>query len=1024
MHTKTKTGTHVSFIDKIIVSLSYFFVSLVVLSKVLDVNGIILILSSFLIAFTAYTYLGLKLPPKNSGDSKVASGLWIPLSSALFSLLAIQYKFENINYSLKNFTERTIGIAVLEGVDISLRSWSYVSIIALFILIFSFLYYVFFKTDIVLSRYVGPRLLANERRMLFSISLVSIIVFVLHYLNGAMIYVNILHMLLYLFSITYVMLGIKMFYSSNRILSKLLNNYNLIVLSLILPFVPFFTRWLLVKGSFMFTYEYFPLHFIFLVFFWIGCYLLTKGVVLAKRKSTLNSILFASIPLLLIPVSIPISNEIQFSLSGLYNFSARGVSIFTVSTLSFLSLVMFFLGTKRTWKDRPLPIASYVYFPLLIVSVVVFNEYKNFINIPIHLDMFHQGEDLITIQQLFSHGSIPFVNIYPTHGISSLVSQFLYSVVNGYKAFEPWLWEWGIKIFEIVFLYFVTYSLTNSFFATLSLLFLPLLGVFGGTRFIYGHSTSLANTYYLFSFAMALSFIWLVKKPSYRRLVAYWFACVFFTAWRVDFGIACFVSAIFILMVQNLFKLIDKRVSVINFKQVLSSLFLVGIFTASLGAFASYIGNESLSGLIGQAFEFVKFQAQAQGLINIAASYSPVAIFQYFLLPLIGVFYVLFFTVSALKKNLHRFTSIQYLLLFLAIFSLVMSLRSVQRQSLFVLGFNPYLFIFLGMAIPFYVKSFSKEGAMIFFSVALFAYQLFSPSSSALLKDTRLVNLYNWENKESRVRVNDSQYKEIASFLVDNLEGEQTFLDMTSSPMLYVVTDKKFVNYFIPSAYWTSDVIQDFSLDKIKKAYDKNEIPIVVFRQPITHANSIDGVPNEIRSYKIYEFIYDNYTPLGYVDGYLLWKSERFSALNANGLLPQTILSQEFDFKKLPYVWGTFDEKNASENTKILAALIDERTVINASSSARLLVENGLDKTTGNYVHLKLKSDAIGKLEINYCKTPESNILIDLVPSDTATEYLVRISAQYCWMKQEIDEVILSPSSRIEIVEAFIRKGD
>ena len=96
MHTKTKTGTHVSFIDKIIVSLSYFFVSLVVLSKVLDVNGIILILSSFLIAFTAYTYLGLKLPPKNSGDSKVASGLWIPQSSALFSLLAIQYKFENL----------------------------------------------------------------------------------------------------------------------------------------------------------------------------------------------------------------------------------------------------------------------------------------------------------------------------------------------------------------------------------------------------------------------------------------------------------------------------------------------------------------------------------------------------------------------------------------------------------------------------------------------------------------------------------------------------------------------------------------------------------------------------------------------------------------------------------------------------------------------------------------------------------------------------------------------------------------
>ena len=988
-------------------------------------SGITAFSISAMTAFIAYLIFRTKklTVAKEKYQNNVAP--WTLGLSTLIALSSVQYVLKNSSFLLKNFAQRTIGIVVLEGIDASFRSSLYVILIILFILVFSFSFYIYSKNDAVLSKYLKSGGAGNEGKMLFSLSLLSIFTLIFHYLNGAMIFVNIFNILSFLLLLTYLVLLAKIFFKDkNKLFFSLLNNYNFVILSFLVPTVIFFVRWVFVNGSYIFNYKYFyffiPLWFVF----WLVSYLVIKSFPKDKTSATINAILSASVPFLLIPISIPISNEVQFSLSRALSLSASSMSILFIFILLTFSVFLFIRKEISQINDKPFSFAGNYYLPILVATATMFNVYKNFIELPVLVDMFHHGENLLPTQQLFSFKSISFINIYPTHGISYLLGQVLYSLINGYRAFEPWLWEWPTKIFEILLLYFVLKKITNSFFASAAIIFLPLIGIFGGHPFTYGYNTSLVSTYYFLALSAALSLVWLLKKPNFRRLIIHWLVCLFLLVWRVDFGIASLAATFLILFGLLLNKKINGYKTILSPKEVISSLALSGTFLATLGIFLSLLGGESFLKLLFQNLAFVRIQPTAQAFTSLVGSISPLSVFQYFVLPAISGFYILFFIFYIFRGRIVKFGDSQWLLLFLAIFSLAMSVRSVQRHSLVILGYSPYLFVFLGISIPFYLKTLKKEVAITLFLLMLLGNHFIFPDSTLLVKAGRLVNSYDWKNKESRVKVNDFQYKELAGFLNDNLNKNQTFLDLTSSPLLYVVTNKKFINYFIPSAYYTSEPIQKFTLERIRQAYENNEIPIVVFRQPDNNANNIDGVPNEIRSYRIYEFINKNYKPVGYLNGYLIWIANSYVLPRPTGLIPIKTFSQDFDLKKLPYIWGTFDDYKAKEKTTILASLIKEPKTINPGKPFALFFDMNIDKSSGNYIHLTIRADGEGALKLNYGSSPQSSVNIYLIPSEKDVDYLIRISSQWSWMNQKIGLIELSSSTKIELVHFFIRKGD
>lgn len=949
-----------------------------------------------------------------------ATPIWIFTLSTYVGLFICRFIFDRSTFLLHNFSDRTIGIAVLKGVDIAARSVSYIKLVSIFSISFLISFYIISSVWRLALKRVGSKDLRKDGMMLLTLSSISIFTLIYHYVNGAEIIVGILDILKVFIALVFAILIAKIIFKKNDLVFfNLINNYNIVVLSFLLPFVIFFIRWVLISGSFIFTNIFFVFFILLWVSFWLILGIYFHFVPKKNHSQNIASILSAAIPLLLIPISIPIINELQYSLSSTIDWSIKRFSILGVIFWLICSLIILIFYRVRNIK---LKFAKYLFFPIFIATITLFNLHTNFLDINF-FDTFHHGENLISTQQLFMFGKIPFINLYPTHGISYILGQTLYSLTNEYQPFAPWLWEWIAKIFEVVLLYFVLSKITNSFFSATIITFLPIIGIFGGQALIYGYSKSLPTTYYLTPLLVGLTLIWSLKKPTFKKMLVLWITCLFLIVWRVDFGIAGLVSTCFILIMSIVDKYIKKKkflTSIIIFAKSTIVSMVIGIIIFISICLAK---NESFSGIFLQIFEFIKFQGQAQGLLNVISSYSPISIFQYLVLPGAGIFYVLYYIFNIFFQKDVCIPKYKILLIYIATFSLTVFIRSFQRQTLAVLGYNPFLFVFLILSLPIFVSKRTTAITILIFIFGLLAYQFILPNSALLLKNSQQVTLYNWHSKESRVRLNDNGLEKIVSFINSNLEPQQTFLDLSSSPLLYVVTNRKFTGYFIPSAYYTSDTIQTNELARITSAYIKSEIPILIFRQPNADANNIDGVPNEIRSYKIYEFVNTNYHPVGTVIGYSVWVSNGFKLKDSTNLIQNTDVYEKFDLQMLPYIWGTYDTRHATNNTKILASILDNPLDI-TSKTTTLDIPRNLDKTSGNYIHFKITGKTPGVVTVNYGQNPISQFTFDLIQSQRAEDYLVRISSQYYWSIKDIDKINITSSVPVTIDQILVRKGD
>lgn len=1010
-------------IIRIVFSLGYLIITSIALSRILPGNKLPLLISTIttLIIFVSINF---KMHTDKTKLINSSNNIWVMALSCLISLFSIFHLIENANFNLTSFPQRTIGAAILEGIDIPSRSFLYIFAILDSIVVFTIVFFVFSRVEKYTSNIPKVYSLITEKKIIFYISLLSAFTLVIHYINGAKIYINIFDILLLIIWLTYLLILGKVFlFKRRRSLFILYHYYDLVVFSFIFPLVIFFIRWVFVNGSFIFSYRYFAPYIFLWALYWLIIYFIVTSLSQKKVLVTITSILSAAVPFLFIPISIPIANEVQFSTSNFAYISALSLSIIFILILIILCLITFFRKLNRADLLKNNHFAARYFLPTFLATLVMFNVHKNFVDLPSQIDMFHHGENLLPIQQLFSFGKIPFIHLFPTHGISYLIGQFLFSLINGYRAFEPWLWEWVTKIFEIILLYSILKQITkSSIFSTVIIAFVPILGIFGGKQFVYGYNTSLVNTYFFSSFFAALSLGWVLAKPNYRKLKWHWLVCFFLIAWRVDFGISSIATSIIILVLFILSNKFHGLKSNINVSHIIRSLiFITGIFTSFFIILALAYKEQPLN-IITQIIQFVKIQASAQGLIQVFSSTTPLTIIQYFLLPSIAVFYVLFFIVSTFKKPFRSYEKTRWILLFLAIFSLIISLRSIQRQTLAVLGYNPYLFVFLGLSLPYYLNI-KKNISAIIFILLLLAYQLFFQESSLLLKTDRVIDLYNWRNKETRVHINDRQYKDLSGFLTGNLNGGQTFLDLTSSPLLYIVTDKKFINYLIPSAYYTSELVQKNELSNIQKVYLSGELPLIIFKQPNKFANNIDGVPNEIRSYRIYEFIYQNYRPMGYVNGFFIWGKNDYNLEDLENFVPIEYFKQDFDLKMLPYIWATYDIYNAIDKTEIIEVLANGLNILK-DNSVMLSIKPTFDKTSGNYLDFRINANAPGKLKISYGHISPSIVTLDYLGTGKEESYLIRISSQWAWISQKVDSINIESSSDIKVTQAFIRKGD
>ncbi len=134
-----------------------------------------------------------------------------------------------------------------------------------------------------------------------------------------------------------------------------------------------------------------------------------------------------------------------------------------------------------------------------------------------------------------------------------------------------------------------------------------------------------------------------------------------------------------------------------------------------------------------------------------------------------------------------------------------------------------------------------------------------------------------WSNNHevAGVRLDDKvkdRRDAIVSFLQHKLNTNQTFYDFTNSPLLYALVDRKAPNYLFETLYHSSDTTQIYVLTELEQLRDQHRLPFVLFRYSgLGTMENVDGVNTVLRSYRVAEYIYENYQPCVRIGGYDIW---------------------------------------------------------------------------------------------------------------------------------------------------------
>ncbi len=870
--------------------------------------------------------------------------------------------------ALDNFKLRTIGASVLQNYSVSTRVLLYLSISLSPILFFSFFNYILSHTfKLIFER--DSSILIRLSEITFVISIIHLITHDSFISSSLFILYGLILTLFASWSFEYssLKLGFKW---QEKIISQ--KSFKIII------FLTSINLALLTQLIFFNTFDLNPT---FLGLVWIFNFIL---IILANSTKKVDKFFFRLMPLNALCILPVIANELQFTLASYINNP--------LLLLLFLGLIPIIISIamkhRETDEKHRMELIGKVLIPLNLVGVTLITFYQETINIVGKLDLFHLGEANLPVHQLINFGKIPFLEIFPTHGLSNLMPQLLFGLFNGFNPLEGFIWFRFMYVILVILFYFLLVKGLRFSFLTASLitLFLPINYFF--------------NLYYAFAiiFFLSIKYVFKSNPVSLKSLLVIAATNLITILWRLDFGIA----SVLVTMFLYTFYLLRTHTLLVK-----KTLFFVLFSVVSITVLSIIIRLiPDLNKIVQNMIIFSTFQNESMGISEFSSENFMKDSFQYLILPAISVLYLIIFALKPQQKR--KIKSVEYMLIAIAMFSLIVSTRSLQRHSLIEGVSYNYLFVFLLICLPIFIFHYSDSYkyliaryAFYVFSIFAFMIPLGDPNYSVInlntLQDkisTNLVNsftkfkFYNWSENERRIKITGdaSNYSEIVEFLQAELKNKQTFYDLSNATLLYVLANKEFPTYIIPSIYHTSDLLQKNVISDLIALKKENRLPLVIFKQG-SGWDAVDGVDSEVRSYKIAEYIYTNYIPYRIVGTYQVW-SEKIN----EGITPEFEFDQKLNLGYLPFLWANYDKKTQKNNLKRLIR----------SDSNILLFDKipQFDTTSGNYIEFIVKPSKGGVARLFMDDNNDDFIQFKIIESNKSEKYLIRVSMLYNWFRQ------------------------
>lgn len=808
-------------------------------------------------------------------------GLRKIISSLFFSLILVTLFFKiNGSFILETFDKRIISEATIKGIDIGARTTFYYQATLLGIISFVFFYVILIYSDVILKRILNDVSknypFTFESNFFHSLSLFGILTIVFG-LFGVGENINLLFILSLQFLIVLLIIlkCLASKYSWNEI-SFIFSDKNFIIWLFIQSFI--FMFYAIYFRGMLFAEVSVNLAIYYILSFIMNSFLVVGIVLFLNRKNLFNIryatalIIISCIPLFISPIYIPLANEIYLVLNqkGIFLLPPRKiVFLFLIITIFVAVVISYFSRRKLSTLELNKIIDNYYYPIFLVILVSILFQPPKVMGPP--NELFESGNPGIAVDQFFRYGKIPILETFNAHALSELYAPLIYSFINGYHGWVSLLYnELFDKVIYFLIGYFLLRKLLPSGLSFLLLIFFPLNTLM----------TLLLPEYYIVGIVAIFVMHKVMKNPSLMNYLIFFFVLFFTFLWRFDLGAAVIPSSIITLSLY--FYLYSK-------KWYLKEAVLAGLMTGGLALVAFILLAEIKD--IPVIFRIRELLAvvssnQVWGLSTLGNNEELKYSLFYIIVPAITLLMIVYLIVKTkwfFEINPIIFSSISFLLFF----TLFNFPRGLVRHSLaenmasFLLGFiaiplfySPYLSqlkssqsikftrsLMIGVAYSFVILI-SMQGTKIQDnSLIAQSVNRFLNHSDYLAENAKIDRYIEREEYKSQI------YGGLKQLFDQTMEPEDTFIDFANAPYLYIHTKRETPMYVNQTpAFLSDEITQNYYLEEIQ-AYS---IPYVVFSDE-KGFKGIDGVPNHIRSYRVAEYIYDNYVPFIDLNGFDVW---------------------------------------------------------------------------------------------------------------------------------------------------------
>jgi hypothetical protein len=727
--------------------------------------------------------------------------------------------------------------------------------------------------------------------------------------------------------------------------------------------------------------------------------------------------------LLLAPLLFFAANELSYFLS---RWGYQALTPFCVFVLLTLSVVV----RSIIQKVQNLPGSFYMGLCVLLGNVLII-EYTSTIQYG-HYDLFHFGERLLPLQQWSSYGLLPFKDYLPTHGLFDAFPHIIYQQINNSSPFEALVWGngyfmgWFMRAIAISIFYAFISRLIEPVSAFFLLWLLP--------------SYHLIDPYYSFLLLPAIHVLNLQQTKAINR---WWFLQWAFTVlimlWRLDFGVVL-IAGNFALMVLASWYL-KSSAHILRGGLVGAGVIFLAVVVFILIS-GGYQGVESLLAIKAYMASQIIVTSYAEVYKEINFS----SLMQLVLLPG-SIALVLAYSFSRLVRRTASYSlfTVDLLIIFLGVATLIMSMRSLHRHTLLEGGFKNYLFLlvmFLSV-LRFWLQRGGFALAPVLALFVMVSFLVVPKGDKPVWRSVfHLTPQWEypfaltgkqapaWEVNPVRMVDKVNKYDGFIEFMASSLKKGESFYDFANAPLLYVLADVEVPVYVTETLFQSSDTLQKKTVAELASWHRQDRLPFVVFRQNNIW-DRLDNVDNALRSYLIAEFIYGAYKPCVKVDHFDIWIDKRIASADdcQAGLnsvyslgvrlqkkivpLREDYLHQYMEFHYVPYLWASFDK--AIDNIReIRTAHVYQ---LDQQHWSLEIVDGFACKGQPCYLDLEIDSKSTQQVRIAFLSEDQAELTV----LEGVNRYRIRMSSLWHWYRSDaFDSMELHADSPFQLLRGTV----